>query len=198
MASVSENIVREYFELQGFLVRQHRKYIAPSRREEDDIDFFVLNPHPEPLTAERPFVLSSSDLRSVERAVVVVRGWHTEIFSPARLALAPEILRFVEPGVFRRAIKAFGAEAMPLKVLVVPALPQNQSARQETISFLKNKGVDAVLPFRTMLADLVEQVEPNRNYQKSDILQILRILKNYEFFREQQLELFRPGRRRRR
>lgn len=198
MASVSENIVREYFELQGFLVRQHRKYIARGRREEDDIDFFVLNPHPEPLTAERPFVLSSSDLRSVERAVVVVRGWHTEIFSPARLALAPEILRFVEPGVFRRAIKAFGSEAMPLKVLVVPALPQNQSARQETISFLRNKGVDAVLPFRTMLADLVEQVEPNRNYQKSDILQILRILKNYEFFREQQLELFRPGRRRRR
>ncbi|NLH72638.1 MAG: hypothetical protein GX456_06260 [Verrucomicrobia bacterium] len=195
---MSENIVREYFELQGFLVRQHRKYIARGRREEDDIDFFVLNPHPEPLTAERPFVLSSSDLRSVERAVVVVRGWHTEIFSPARLALAPEILRFVEPGVFRRAIKAFGSEAMPLKVLVVPALPQNQSARQETISFLRNKGVDAVLPFRTMLADLVEQVEPNRNYQKSDILQILRILKNYEFFREQQLELFRPGRRRRR
>ena len=197
MASVSENIVREYFELHGFLVRQHRKYIAPSRREEDDIDFFILNPHPEPLTGERPFVLSSSDLRSVERAVVVVRGWHTEIFSPARLALAPEILRFVEPGVFRRAIKAFGAEAMPLKILVVPALPQSESARQETVSFLRNKGVDAVLPFRTMLADLVEQVEPNRNYQKSDVLQILRILKNYEFFREPQLELFRPGRRRR-
>jgi len=198
MASVSENIVREYFELHGFLVRQHRKYIAPSRREEDDIDFFILNPHPEPLTGERPFVLSSSDLRSVERAVVVVRGWHTEIFSPARLALAPEILRFVEPGVFRRAIKAFGAEAMPLKILVVPALPQSESARQETVSFLRNKGVDAVLPFRTMLADLVEQVEPNRNYQKSDVLQILRILKNYEFFREPQLELFRPGRCRRR
>jgi len=190
--------VREYFELHGFLVRQHRKYIAPSRREEDDIDFFILNPHPEPLTGERPFVLSSSDLRSVERAVVVVRGWHTEIFSPARLALAPEILRFVEPGVFRRAIKAFGAEAMPLKILVVPALPQSESARQETVSFLRNKGVDAVLPFRTMLADLVEQVEPNRNYQKSDVLQILRILKNYEFFREPQLELFRPGRCRRR
>lgn len=197
MASVSENIVREYFELHGFLVRQHRKYIAPSRREEDDIDFFILNPHPEPLAGERPFVLSSADLRSVERAVVVVRGWHTEVFSPARLARTPEILRFVEPGVFRRAIKAFGAELMPLKVLVVPALPQNESARQETISFLKNKGVDAVLPFRTMLADLVEQVEPNRNYQKSDVLQILRILKNYEFFREPQLELFRSGRRRR-
>lgn len=198
MASVSENIVREYFELHGFLVRQHRKYIAPSRSEEDDIDFFVLNPHPERLAGERPFVLSSADLRFVERAVVVVRGWHTEIFSPARLAKAPEILRFVEPSIFRRAIKAFGAESMPLKVLVVPALPQSESVREETIAFLRNKGVDAVLAFRTMLADLVEQVEPNRNYQKSDILQILRILKNYEFFREPQLELFGPARRRRR
>lgn len=196
MASVSENIVREYFELHGFLLRQHRKYIAPSRGEEDDIDFFVLNPHPEPMTGQRPFVLSSSDLRYIERGIVVVRGWHTETFSPARLAKAPEILRFVEPGVFRRAMKAFGSETTPLKVLVVPTLPQNESVRQETISFLRNKGVDAVLPFRTILADLVERVEPNRNYQKSDLLQILRILKNYEFFREPQLELFRPKRRR--
>lgn len=197
MPSVSESIVREYLESQGFLVRQHRKYIAPSRNKDDDIDFFALNPHPEPLVGERPFVLSSTDFRYIERAVVVVRGWHTEIFSPARLIKAPEILRFVEPRVFKRAIKAFGTEIMPLKILVVPALPQGESARQETITFLKNKGVDAVLPFRTILADLIQRVEPNRNYQKSDILQILRILKNYDFFREPQLELFRPSRRRR-
>jgi hypothetical protein len=57
--------------------------------------------------------------------------------------------------------------------------------------------VDAVIPFRTMLADLVDLVEVNRNYQKSDLLQIIRILKNYGFFREPQLELFK-GRRRKR
>ena len=44
MSAVSETIVREYFELHEFLVRQRRKYIAQTRREEDDIDFFVLNP----------------------------------------------------------------------------------------------------------------------------------------------------------
>lgn len=195
MSSVSETIVREYFELHAFLVRQHRKYIARGRREDKDIDFFVLNPHPEKLTGVRPFILTSADLRFVERAVVVVKGWHTETFSPARLANAPKILRFVEPGVFRRAVRAFGEDSMPLKVLVVPALPQNESVRDDTIKFLRDKGVDAVLPFRTMLADLVAKVEPNRNYQKSDLLQILRILKNYEFFREPQLELFRLRRR---
>src|SRR6185369_11860639 len=44
MAAVSETIVREYFELHGFFVRQQRKYIAPARREDDEVDFFVLNP----------------------------------------------------------------------------------------------------------------------------------------------------------
>ena len=46
-------------------------------------------------------------------------------------------------------------------------------------------------PFRTMLRDLIEHTEVNRNYQKSDLLQVLRILKNYQFFREPQLELFK-------
>ena len=66
MAAVSETIVREYFELHEFLVRQHRKYIGQTRRqEEDEIDFFVLNPHSQPPPAERPFELSSVDLPSI-------------------------------------------------------------------------------------------------------------------------------------
>lgn len=197
MSSVSETIVREYFELHEFLVRQHRKYIAPTKREDDDIDFFVLNPQPQPRQGERPFVLTSADLPFVERAVVVVKGWHTETFSPARLANAPEILRFVEPKVFQQAVKAFGQDGPPLKILVVPALPQTESAREETIAFLRSKGVDAVLPFQTMLADLVNKIEVNRNYQKSDLLQMIRILKNYDFFREPQMELFKAKRRKR-
>jgi hypothetical protein len=61
---------------------------------------------------------------------------------------------------------------------------------------LRAKGVDAVIPFRTILADLIARVEVNRNYQKSDLLQAIRILKNYDFFKGPQLELFRPKRRR--
>ena len=197
MAAVSETIVREYFELRGFLVRQHRKFVAPTKREEDDIDFFVLNPHPQKRDAGPPFVLSSPDLSFVERAVVVVKGWHTETFSPAVLAHAPEIFRFVEPKVFQQAARAFGSDGMPLKILVVPALPQVEAARRQSVELLQSKGIDAVLPFHVMLADLVESIEVNRNYQKSDLLQMIRILKNYDFFKEPQLELFKSKRRRR-
>ncbi len=194
MSAVSETIVREYFELHEFLVRQHSKYISQTRREDDDIDFFILNAHPQTPAGTLPFVLNSPDLPAVERAIVVVKGWHTETFSPAVLARAPEIFRFVEPRVFQQAARAFGKGGTLLKILVVPALPQSAEARDESIALLRSKGVDAVIPFRTMLADLVGETQVNRNYQKSDLLQIIRILKNYDFFREPQLELFRTKR----
>jgi len=195
MSAVSEAIVREYFELHGFFVRQQRKFIAPFRREDDEVDFLISNPRCE-AAAPLPFVLGSADLSGVARAVVVVKGWHTETFSPGLLANAPEIFRFLEPAVFSQAARAFGDSVDPLKVLIVPALPTGTEARDQSVALLRAKGVDAVIPFRTVLADLIAHTAVNRNYQKSDVLQLIRILKNYEFFREPQLELFKPGRRR--
>ena len=197
MSSVSETIVREYFELHKFFVRQQRKYVRPSRSEEEEIDFFVINPHYQPNESSLPFDLASADLRGIARAVVVVKGWHTETFSSGVLTKAPEIFRFVEPMAFKQAARAFGDDGPLAKILVVPALPHSAEARAQSIALLRAKGIDAVIPFRTMLADLIDQIEVNRNYQKSDLLQIIRILKNYQFFKEPQLELFKAKRRKR-
>ncbi len=197
MAAISETIVREYFELHGFLVRQQRKYVAPARREDDEIDFFILNPQPRDREVALPFILSSEDLPGVARAVVVVKGWHTETFSSGVLANAPEIFRFVEPGVFKRATETFGEDGALTKILVVPALPQMEDAREQSIALLRAKGIDAVIPFRTILNDLISQTETNRNYLKSDVLQVIRVLKSYDFFKEPQLELFKAKRKRR-
>jgi hypothetical protein len=198
MSAVSETIVREYFELHGFFVRQQRKYIDQTRSEEDDdIDFFVLNPQSSPREGERPFVLAPPDLKFIERAIVVVKGWHTETFTPAVLTRARGIFRFVEPKVFQQAGRAFGKEGSLLKILVVPALPQAEQVREQSIALLRSKGVDAVIPFQTMLADLVKTIQVNRNYLKSDLLQIIRILKNYHFFKEPQLDLFKSRSRKR-
>jgi hypothetical protein len=192
MSAVSETIVREFFELHEFLVRQHCKYISQTRREEDDdVDFFVLNPHPQTTAEALPFVLGSADLAFIKRAIVVVKGWHTETFSSAVLIHAPEIFRFVEPKAFQQAARAFGKEGAPLRILVVPALPQAAAAREESIALLRSKGIDAVIPFHTMLATLVRETQVNRNYQKSDLLQTIRILKNYDLLKEPQLELFK-------
>ncbi len=95
------------------------------------------------------------------------------------------------PKSFSRLRAPSAKPATRSKILVVPALPHAADAREESIALLRSKGIDAVLPFRTMLADLVSETQINRNYQKSDLLQIIRILKNYEFMRDPQLELFK-------
>lgn len=194
MAAVSETIVREFFEQQGFLIRQERKYVPRGKSEKDGIDFFVWNPKPKNRPAPLPYILAAEDLLSVSRALVVVRGWHTESFGPGLLENSPEMFRFVEPAVFEQAAKSFGADAPLLKILVVPALAHTAGAREQSIRVLRDKGVDAVIPFKTILGDLIARTEVNRNYDKSDLLQIIRVLKNYEFFKEPQLELFRSGR----
>jgi hypothetical protein len=144
-----------------------------------------------------PFVLSSGDLASVARAVVVVKGWHSETFSAAVLSGNPAIFSFVEPAVFKSAARAFGKDGAMKKILALPALPATESARTQSIELLRGKGIDAVILFRTMLADLIAHTEINRNYQRSDLLQVIRILKKYDFFKEPQLELFKPKRQRR-
>jgi hypothetical protein len=46
-----------------------------------------------------------------------------------------------------------------LKILVVPSLPQSAQAQSETITLLRSKGVAAVIPFRTILADLINETD---------------------------------------
>jgi hypothetical protein len=196
MAAVSETIVREYFELHGFLLRQYRKHVAPAGREDDDIDFLAINPHAQGRAADLPFVLGSADLLFVERALIVIKAWHTEVFSPALLTNAPELFRFLEKKAFQKMVAEFQQDGVLRKILVVPALPADAQARDQSLEILRSKGIDAVLSFRTMLAELVSQVEPNRNYQKSDLLQLIRILKNYDFFKGPQLELFKTKQKR--
>jgi hypothetical protein len=196
MAAVSEIIVREYFELNGFLVRQFRKYVAPAGREDDDIDFLVINPHPQPRTGERPFLLNSPDLSTIGRAIVILKAWHTHTFSPALLTNTPELFRFPDSKTVQQAIAGFGQQSPVIKILATSALPHDAQTREQSIAILRSKGIDAAISFRTMLADLVARVESNRDYQKSDLLQLIRILKNYDFIKEQQLDLFRVKRKR--
>lgn len=195
MADVSEALVREFFEARGCLVRQHRKFVAPGAAADDEADLLVWHPRPA-AGAPPPFVLSAGDAGSLPAAAVAVKAWHTETFTAARLAQEPALVRFAEPSVHARSLRAFGIAGPALKVLVVPSLPRAKPAREAACDALRAAGVEAVLPFRVVLADLVERVEASRNYARSDVLQLLRILKQYDLLKEPQFELFRPPRRR--
>lgn len=189
MSAVDEGIVREYFELHGFLVCQRRKYIVQARQKtgDEEVDLIVLSPGAPSGAAPTEFEITSKTLSQVSRAIVAVKGWHTEIFAPGVLAHQPKIFRFVEKRAVEEAQRLVGSEGL-VKILIVPGLPRDTKTRQRSIEVLRSKGVDGVISFRSILQELIASVHTNRNYQKSDLLQILRLLKNYELLKEPQME----------
>jgi predicted FMN-binding regulatory protein PaiB len=72
---------------------------------------------------------------------------------------------------------------------VLPSLPTAEPFRTQSVELLKERGVDAIISFRAMLLDLLEKIEINQNYTKSDTLQVMRILKNYDLLKDTQLDL---------
>ena len=207
MAGFDDNLVREYFELNGFFVRQSRKYAVQSRRKraDEESDLLVINPSPR-RDATPAFQLFGSDLAAVGRAVVAVKGWHTtKAVTPAMIRKG-DLLEFVRKEAVEAARDAFADLAgeglgepggAPLaKILVLPGLPTSEPQRGESIALLREHGVDHVLTFRTILDSMVQRVESNQSYAKSDTLQLLRLLRVYDMVKSPQLELFpdRPSR----
>ena len=201
MSAIDEGIVREYFEQNGFLVRQARKYQVQARRKvgEEEIDLIVFNPSWQRGARKPEFFLFSNELPYVQKAIVAVKGWHTGVFTPAMLKSSPEIFRFLEENVLKEVARLFPAEVpddqagAPTKILVLPSLPTAEPFRSQSVEMLKARGVDAIISFRAMLLDLLEKIEINQNYSKSDTLQVMRILKNYDLLKDTQLDLL-PGR----
>lgn len=199
MAGVDETIVREYFEMNGFLVRQLRKYAVQSRakRSEEEIDLMVYNPGWRKGVGQPSFILFSNQLERVQRAVVIVKGWHSQRFTPGTLRGSSDIFKFLEKDVLKKAEELFNIDDDQLgdiggfmKILVMPGLPQHEPHKSQSIELLQKAGIDAIISFRSMLQDIVQKLEVNHNYQKSDLLQVLRILKNYDMIKAEQMELF--------
>ena len=198
MSAIDEGIVREYFEQAGFFVRQARKHVLTARKgaAEEVLDLLVFNPAWQRGSRRPDFFLFANELPLVHRAVISIKGWHAAgRFTPSTLRNQPEIFRFLEQSVLKEASRFFPNEledpdgAGLLKILVLPGLPTAEPFRSQAVAMLKEKGVDAVISFRAMLLDLIDKVELNRNYGKSDTLQLIRVLKTYDLLRDPQLDL---------
>jgi len=192
MASVNEQIVREYFETLGFFIIQPNKHQVAARHKHDveEIDLLIARPGPAGVSnSPKAVVWGAKELSKVQRAVVSIRGWHTDRFSPATLKKNPEIFRFTELPVTKEARKIMGPGSVT-KILCVSDLATSAAPQEDALAIMRENGIDGVLSFRTMLLELIENLEVSKNYEKSDLLQILRILKTYDLLKDAQLDLF--------
>ncbi|MCX7591501.1 MAG: hypothetical protein N2255_07720 [Kiritimatiellae bacterium] len=199
MTAVNEWLVREYFETLGFLTIQTCKYVVPGRKKTaaEEFDLLVFNPRAKHHCVPANMIWTTGDLEGVGAAVVAVHGWHTGRFYARTFELSPDILGFVRPESLRIASEFLGSCPMA-RILCVPRLPASGKLREQTVAMLRQKGVDGVISFRTMLIELIRRVDVKKNYEKSDILQIIRLLKNYDLVAEPQMDLFEKKLRRKR
>ncbi len=201
MSGVNEALVKEFFEMIGYLVIQPIKYAPRGRRKrpEEGVDFLVVNLRVGQHRMPAELIWTRETLKTIARGIVAIRGWHCDTFYPQTLERDhPEILQFTDPASVRFAGKYLGSEPLA-KILCVPRLPASASLREKTLKILKRGGVDGILPFETIVADLIMHVDVTKNYEHSDVLQTLRILKAYDFVRpkDRQMELFTRRRRER-
>jgi len=196
MAGFDDSLVREYFEVNGFFVRQSRKYAVQSRRKraDEEGDLYVINPSPR-RDAQPPFQLFSADLPGITAAVVAVKAWHTTKAITPTMIRKGDLLEFVRQEAVEAAKIAFAelrqTENENLsKILILPGLPAQEPQRAESIALLKQSGVDHVITFRTILENMIQNVESNQSYARSDTLQLLRLLRVYDMVKPAQLELF--------
>ena len=161
MSGFDENIVREYFELNGFFVRQLRKYQVQSRKKriDEEIDMLIYNPKASADEAINNFQLFSQDVTSIRQAIIVVKPWHSSKFTPAILRSETKVFDFLKKEVLNKASDYFNLNEIELtketqsfkKILVIPSLPSGEPHRSESITLLKEQGIDGIISFATIL-----------------------------------------------
>lgn len=204
MSRIEEEIVREYFEQNGFLVRQLRKDLGQTRRKsaEEESELLLYNPAFQSGARKPDFLLFSSSLPAIERAVVLIKGWSSARTSSGLHRSSAQVFRFLEQNVGKRpAEELFAAErdealGSLVNILVVPGLPTSEPYRSQSIDLLQARGIDGIISLRSMLMEVAENVELKRSYPKVDLLETIRVLKIYDLIKDPQLELFPSDKRR--
>jgi len=191
MSDVNVQLVCEYFELHNFLVKRgHRYTITRDKKDkEPPVDLFVHNPKYTKPTQRCGFVLLPKELPLIQNALVQIKGWHSERFAPSVLKASSYIFNFTKQKTLRVAAEFFGGSNFK-KILVISSLPIGKEMREKSTNFLLGKGIDNVIEFATILKVLINMVKVNKNYTGSDLLQLIRLLKQYKLFKTPQLEMF--------
>lgn len=204
MSGFDENIVREYFEMNGFFVRQVPKYSTRSRKKGPDEAVALMINKPEAVKEQSVanFQLFSADMESIQQAVVVIRSWYLCEFSPELLKSSSKLFNYLKKNAFNQSKAYFIKESFEddkiwesvsnsyTNIIVLPGLPSNDPHRSESIDILKTNGIDGIITYSTILESLLRQVQVNNIYQKSDLLQLMRILKIYNMVKDPQMTLF--------
>ena len=194
---MDELIVKEYLELNGFVTIPLRKGRSQSKRslQGEGVDLYARNMKFIEGERDPSFLLFSSELRHLRSAIICVKGWHGEKAALGNVANGADMLKYVEGNVLKKVEKWFepvnwrelGEPVMPKKILVAPAFPTQEVYRARIVTALKERGVDGILSFKSILLDIIDRVDPRQVYPGSELLQFVRTLKTFDLLKDSQM-----------
>ncbi len=188
MSDLNVQLVREFFELNSFRVMTHwQQDHIKTRTPERGLQLFVENASA-PTGARPGFLLRVNEATSLTRAVVEVRAWHADRMYASHVESNPVLFDVANEESLALGKNFFGTDDFTT-VLVIGELPTSPEPREKALAALAQKNLGHVIEFPTVLFELLEKVHPNVSYTSSLTLQMLRLLKRYDFIRYQQLEL---------
>lgn len=188
MSDVNVQLVREFFELNSFRVMTHwQQDHIRSRVTERGLQLFVENAAP-PAMSPPGFLLRVNEAAALHRAVVEVRAWHADRMYASIVDTNPVLLDVGNEETRALGRSFFGADDFTT-VLVIGELPASSETRERALTALRQGNIGHIIEFPTILFELLEKVHPSVSYSSSVTLQVLRLLKRYDFIRYQQLEL---------
>ena len=200
MGCFEEEVVRAYFEENGFLVRSAGHPPESGKKRASALPTLaVLNPEVKENATNFSFRLFTTDIGRIRSAIVTILSWDSIGFSANLLSSDAGLLKFIKAEVTTKRLKS--GLSLPvnlpearmgdcLRLLVLPSLPRAEEKIREALEVMREAGVQGVYTFRVMLENLLGRVKPNSDYSRSEALQALRMIKAYGLAKEPQLEMF--------
>ena len=194
-----ESIAIDYFETNGFLVRKsssvlgkmadgfYPSLIVRNLKEEELQEMMMFN-----------FQWFSSDILKTKRAVVSIAG--ESLFETGSRALRQDkrTLQTLKKLITAKQAPKFPWEDTTLeeefrghyRLVILPVLPPVEPLYSQLCEVLESRGVAGVITFRTLLDNLIQQLDVLEDAKLSPRLKMLRVLKQMELLKIPQLDLF--------
>ena len=192
--NVEHDLVRAYFEANGFWVRSSKKTLTNYKKSVLPL-FEILNSSNTGTSSDISFRLFTGDLTRIRTAFICLLGWEDSTFSNELLSSDAKLIKFFRKEVDTQRIEASCSQMLtPAKenflILVVPALPKAESKSIELFDSLKESGVCGVITLSSILENLLRNTSANIETNDNSSYHLLKLLKAYGLATEPQLDIF--------
>ena len=193
--NVECDLIRAYFEKNGFWVRLH-EFASEISKTKSHFPFFeIFRSSNLSLVQEKRFRLFTGDLGRYESSLFGLIDWQVSGFSPDLLSNDVRLLKFFRKQIDNQKALWVGENLKSLikddqLKLIVPALPKSESKTKDLFELLKANGINGVLTMSSVLENLLRNVSGKPESRGNPTMHLLKLLKLYGLATEPQLDIF--------